>query len=663
MSQGPVNIGHVYMSELLKKGSNNVYSAMGPKNTLRTKVTATSFSKSSFFIEVKGLSPNVLMGPYIELCCPIDVRFTEHTRLAIPNGYMDLNGTTCVGYAGQSTANSPAAMPALQSVDSVCLRPNGVVRALRSCVMGLNGSSFSTVCSQWIDIVERLWSDGRVENCYGASCAQPPYSNIGHPDHPLKEKSRYERCRQTVGKAQVKDNGVHFNANNQIDDCIFTFVLRTRLFLGPWVFSQFPGMGEYLGENFSGAMPYVNSLTIEGQWHDNPLIHFFSQCSTDASDSLAFQSSYNGCRAALPPPLVSGQPGAAVTGIPSVWKVQAPPLADAGTHNIDFHRMWATAVVGELKHGDAAANAQLVGIRQPYLNVQWLEPDLSIQQMDPVYTFAGRRFTCYEDTQQIKGGIVPAAQQKTTTFNFQHIKIDKIAELYCIYVTDAYNDVGDYRGARQAKWSTGVGTVIGHKGASYTNLFAPISWGTVRISLSTKSQILGNLSSEALGLTEVSQYRKYMKYSARKNPMSFLEWRKHSQCILFSAEEVFLAFGGTFQRVTLNISFQAGRMCTDTQFSGRDTFQLGNAAGPYNAAGAVGKGGLANKDKGNDKNRNLTAHLVMIEPTQIQISQTGCTTQDVTFTNEEAKSVFLAQSQTGVISKDSMGLQGLANDA
>lgn len=201
MSQGPVSIGHVYMSELLKTGSNNVFSAMGPKNVLRTKVTATSFSKNSFFIEVKGLSPNVLLGPYIELCCPIDVRFKEHGgAITVPNGYMDINKTAALGYGGQLTGNAPATMQALKSVDSVCLRPNGVVRALRSCVLGLNGSSFSTVCSQWIDIVERLWSDGRVENCYGTSCAQPPYSNIGHPDHPLKEKSRYERCRQTVGQ-------------------------------------------------------------------------------------------------------------------------------------------------------------------------------------------------------------------------------------------------------------------------------------------------------------------------------------------------------------------------------------------------------------------------------------------------------------------------------
>lgn len=420
-------------------------------------------------------------------------------------------------------------------------------------------------------------------------------------------------------------------------------------------------MGEYLGENYSGAMPYVNSLTIEGQWHDNPLIHFFSQCSTDKSDSLGFQSSYNGCDPSANVPLVSQGQGNAVTGIPHVWKVNPPALADTGMNNIDFNSMWTHAQVGELSLTDASF---LVGIRQPYLNVQWLEPDLSIMTLDPVYTFAGRRMTCYEDTQQIKGGAgaLMATAAKTATFTFQHIKIDKIAELYAIYVTDAYNDVGDYRGARQAKWVSGAGNIVGHKGASYSNVFAPIDWGTVRISLSTKSQILGNLSADTLGLTEVSQYRKYMKYSARKNPMSFLEWRKHSQCILFSAEEVFLAFGGTFQRVTLNISFQAGRMCTDTQFSGRDIFSQGNDATPYGQA-IAGKGGLANSVKGRDKNRNLTAHLVMFEPTQIQISQTGCTTQDVTFTNAEASAKFAAQTATGVQSRDSAGLSALAADS
>ena len=456
MSQGPVSIDHVFMSELLKTGSNNVFSAMGPKNVLRTKITATSFSKSSFFIEVEGLSPNVLMGPYIELCVPLDIRFRENQTLAVPNGYMDLNGSIAHGAAGLYNANIPAYHIGVKSVDSLSLRPNGVVRALRSCVLGLNGSSFSTVCSQWIDIVERLWSDGRVENCYGASGCQPPYSNIGHPDHPLREKDRYERCRQTVGKQQVKN--VHFN-NNSYDDVIYSFVLKTRLFLGPWIFSQFPGMGEYLGGNYSGCMPYVNSLTIEGQWQDNPLIHFFSQCSTDRSDSLAFQSSYKGANPSVSPTI--NTQGNVAANVPVVFKSLPPDLADTGLNNMDFKQMWDSAVIGELKHGTAAENAQYVGIREPYLNVQWLEPDLSIMSLDPVYTFAGRRFTAYEQMGQI------AAKDTKTTFAFQHIKIDKIAELYCVYVTDSATDIGEARGARQAKWSTGVGTNVGHKGPSY----------------------------------------------------------------------------------------------------------------------------------------------------------------------------------------------------
>jgi hypothetical protein len=85
--------------------------------------------------------------------------------------------------------------------------------------------------------------------------------------------------------------------------------------------------------------------------------------------------------------------------------------------------------------------------------------------------------------------------------------------------------------------------------------------------------------------------------------------------------------------------------------------------GTNNAAGNAGlndKGGLANKSKGTGQARNLTAHLVMIEPTQIQVSQTGCTTQDVTFTNAEASAKFASQSASGVPARDSMGLDALS---
>ena len=122
----------------------------------------------------------------------------------------------------------------------------------------------------------------------------------------------------------------------------------------------------------------------------------------------------------------------------------------------------------------------------------------------------------------------------------------------------------------------------------------------------------------------------------------------HSQCILFSAEEVFLAFGSTYQQATLNISFRAARQQVDTRRTQADF--LGQAmADP-------GKGARA----GNAV--NMVAHLVMIEPTVITLSQTACSSQDVDFSNAEALQAYRRQEGSyGADVRDSSGVsQGLS---
>ena len=124
----------------------------------------------------------------------------------------------------------------------------------------------------------------------------------------------------------------------------------------------------------------------------------------------------------------------------------------------------------------------------------------------------------------------------------------------------------------------------------------------------------------------------------------------HSQCILFSAEEVFLAFGSTYQQATLNISFKAFRQQYDTRFTDKDFLALGNAGVPW-------AGGAANKIKGQTKHTNLIAHLVMVEPTVITLSQTACSSQDVDFSNAEALAAYRRQEGSqGAEVRDSQGL-------
>ena len=628
----------VQFSDLLKKGSNNICTQFGPKNTLKVRSTATSYSKSSFFIEVKGLSPSVWTGPYIELVVPMQFRFAQRTGAAAwamvaLNGYLDLNKTV-----SGATSNVPAAAPGFRVVDSVCKRPNGLCRAIRSCTLGINGASFSTQCDQWIDGIERLYSDGRVENCTGWSGNQPPFSNIGHPDHPRREPGKYKRCVEQIGWEQVKSS--RYNGN-VLDDLVYEIKFRTRLFLGPWLYSQFPGLGEAFGSNYSGAMPYVNSLTIECQLADNPLIHLFSQAADCTYDKFAFATGWSGTR----------------TGAPA----DAYPAAitdTGGEQTIDFQRMWAMSKVGDITSAADAAAGYQTGILQPYVECQFLEPPSEFVNMQSVYSFSSQRFVTYEEQAQIAAITAnDPVGAEFAEFSFQHIKIDKLASLYMIYVCDALNDVGTALGGRVARYVGGAGQhgQRGHFGASYSNMFGSIDWGSVVVSLSTKSNILGNLSSKKLGLTEKDQYRKFLKYSQRKVPMSFLEWRRSSQMILFSMSDVFLAFGGTFQQATLNIRFKARRTERDIGLTTRDMFVADNAVAPY-AGGISGE-----SKKGRAIPRNMVARLVMVEPTTIKISQTGCATEDVVLSEAEAAQAYRAQMGSGSAEvQDSSGVSQIA---
>ena len=605
MSSGQVAITDVKKSPLLEiKYPPKVVSSYGPKNTLRSKTVATSFSKSSFFIEVKGLSPNCLLGPYIELCVPMTIRFIKNTtgECLVINSYNTSMPVGNVVVAGVPTDDRGAgqALVGVITMDSVSTRPNGVIRALRSCVVSINGSSFSSPqTSSWIDIVERLYCDNRVEPATGWSNAQPPYPNYGHPSNGMTERSRMQRCVNTIGLEQVSSAAY---VANRLQDVVYRIIHRTRLHVGPWFFSQFPGAAALDG-NSSGALPYIQNLTVEGQWSDNPLVHLYSCVGSDVSNSQA--------QASTP----------------------AVALNDNGQTAIDFNLMWAGVTVGGNKIA-AAAHANIganhVNLEAPYLEYQWLEPDLSLQNFAPSYTVAGKRLTCYDQMAQTSAG------EQWADFAFQYVKLDSISQLYAVYVTDASVDVGAAFGARRPKHTVyaaaQAAALIGHLGGQYSNIFAPINWPTLKISLSTKSSILGNLSGEALGITEKSQYRKYLKYSAGMNPMDFLSWRRHSQCILFTAEELGLAFGGSYQQVTLNISFQAGRQCTQTAIVPRDYFK--------NFTPVHDNTGIAAKKKGFDKVANLVAHLVMFEPTEITLSEGACSTQSIMYSNDQAKAAY-----------------------
>ena len=53
-------------------------------------------------------------------------------------------------------------------------------------------------------------------------------------------------------------------------------------------------------------------------------------------------------------------------------------------------------------------------------------------------------------------GNVTDAGDEYASYSFDFLKLDKLANLYMVYVTDASNDVGTARGARIAKFEGGI---------------------------------------------------------------------------------------------------------------------------------------------------------------------------------------------------------------
>ena len=149
--------------------------------------------------------------------------------------------------------------------DSIQIRPNGLMRSARSATISYNGRSFSTRVNQYISGIERLFCDGGIEEVYGWPYATYPFSNNAHPYHILREPGRFERAKELTSEVYL-DAAYYDAGNHMLEDIIFRYNIRSKLFLGPFLGDAFPEMMKSLDNNTFGSLPYLSNLTIEIQY-------------------------------------------------------------------------------------------------------------------------------------------------------------------------------------------------------------------------------------------------------------------------------------------------------------------------------------------------------------------------------------------------------------
>ncbi len=434
---------------------------------------------------------------------------------------------------------------------------------------------------------------------------------MAHPSRLLREPGRFERAKELTSDNYLK--GAFYAGTHILTDLLMSYNIRSKIFLGPFLGDAFPEMMRSLDNNSFGSLPFLSNLVIEFSYQDCPLQDWFSYPGNDLNNSLACDNPYGF------------------------------PMTNAGANTLDLQRMWDNVFIGELKlrtadgaahaPGNAVNLAQAVGLRQPYAEYTFCEqsPMLPVPQQ---VSIASKNFVCYEDVQQI------AAQSTHAKYSFSNLKLNQISQLYMVYVESARNDVNGCSGAKQPKWKNQNAVDVQKLGGAYSTVFAPIRWETVRILLSTKNQILGNFNSEKLGISERSQYEKFKKYSGNRCKMSLAQWRQSSQMILFSAEDINLdVFSGMHDPLSLSISFEAGRLATESSIPTRVFARADNFANAY--AGGLNAAPAVKYNFGT----NLIARLVMIQQEEIVLFDGGCEKKSVFWDPEVARRA--AQSSLG----------------
>ena len=570
-----------------------VDSAYGPKSSILLESLASSWSKSGFTIEVKGLSRDSLLnGMFVTV--PIQVRWqgcASPAHISLMNQYV--NELPGVDLAADFTAATGAELKdnkLLSAFDNICVRPNAF-KMIRNATLSINGSSFSTRTDAYYTALCKLFADGRQEDITGCAYESYPYTNNGDKTQKGYQKGWYERCKamDTVGKVVrlTYDGNSHL-----ITDLVMQYDIKFPIWFGPFTHVGFPGLSGFDGQTVA-SLPYCNDLVLECAFTDDPLMDCFACADVTVDNALSIHSPKWVAKSASDNPVRDGTP--------------------------DTASMWATFVAGDIK-GDASKRC---GVLQPKLCYQFSEPDPDKMTIAPLYTLPSYRIISYEDRKAFTSAVFSSAQP-TVTINFPFIRLSNISSLYICMAEGDRIDNGAGVAPRSGRTADG-GYRSRRQGCATANRTCPIKWDTVKVSMSTQSQVLTNFRDDTI--TPQRQFELFKKYSGDAMGLSFEAWMESSQMLLFSAEELcgIGAFANSFQSLTLSVSFDVYRPAVDTKVEFSDFLAKGDA-NPHIAPGVR---------KGNNIPCAIVGRLIALEPELVSISEGAVSVEQVKLSQQE----------------------------
>ena len=572
-----------------------VDSAYGPKSSILLESTATSYSKSGFTIEIKGLSRDSLLnGLFVTV--PIQVRWTGQNADALLVNQFE----------GQHSAAEPSTTHRTYTLgkpyklfDGLAVRPNAF-KCIRNATLSINGSSFSTRTDAYYTALCKLFADGRVEDITGCAYETYPYNNSAAVNVYDQQKGFFERCRSLNSMGKIKHVGYKATDNYKLNDIVYEYDIKFPLWFGPFTHLGFPGLSGFDGQTVS-SIPYVSDLVLECTFTDDPLMDMFCCHGTSVANALA-----------------QVKLGTALGG-------------QAADFSPDTATMWANSIVGDITSQPATV---LCGLQAPKLCYMFSEPDPDKMQVAPIYTLPSYRLITYEDRTSIPGSAWNS-KKSTTLVQFPYIRLSNISSLYiCMAENDRVDSTGGIA-ARSSKKATG--TYNGQRlGMACANRTCPIKWDTVKVSMSTSSSVLTNFVNDTI--TPHRQFELFKKYSGNAMALSFEAWKESSQMLIFSAEELcgIGAFANSFQSLTLSISFEVYRTAIDTKVILNDYLLPGNERSADDKDAPV-KGHIDPNlpQKGNNVGRCIVGRLICLEPELVSISEGAVSVEQVKLSQAE----------------------------
>ncbi len=563
-------------------------SAYGPKSSILLETTASSWSKSGFTVEVKGLSRDSLLnGMFVTI--PLQVRWrSQAAHNLILNQYANQDGRAITAICSAADSNQLENNIAYYLVDNVCVRPNPF-KCIRNATLSINGSSFSTRTDSYYTAMCKLFADGRKEDISGCAYESYPYTNVGDKTSEAYQRGWFERCRalNTVGKiVKLTYTG------DVISDLVMQYDIKFPLWFGPFTHVGFPGLTGFDGQTVA-SLPYCNDIVLECSFTDDPLMDIFACADSVATNALSVRNPR--------------------------WLAKGDGAAAAQDETIDTDTMWNSLTVGDIK-GDATS---FCGLLQPKLCYMFSEPDHDKMEISPLYTLPSYRLITYEDRKAFQSNSFQSSEN-TVRITFPFIRLSNISSLYVCMAEADRIDNGLSLGARSGRKSDG--TYQGKRlGACCANRCLPIKWDTVKVSMSTQSQVLTNFTANTI--TAQRQFELFKKYSGDAMGLSFEAWEESSQMLLFSAEELcgIGAFANSFQSLTMSIEFDVYRSCTDTKAVLSDFMAKGDS-NPHIQPGIR---------KGNDQRQAVVGRLICLEPELVSISEGALSVEQVKLSQAE----------------------------